>query len=103
MVILGIPQNYSQIVTGTVVIVAVLLDELEALMKNSCFSAKKLSRRKKQNCTKERDQNPACVCFWNHWNATVAVPIPVIVTQMVLVSVALDPCFFIMIGDRKCR
>ena len=32
MVILGIPQNYSQIVTGTVVIVAVLLDELNRFL-----------------------------------------------------------------------
>ena len=34
MVILGIPQNYSQIVTGTVVIVAVLLDELNRFLAN---------------------------------------------------------------------
>ena len=35
MVILGIPQNYSQIVTGTVVIAAVLLDELNRFLANS--------------------------------------------------------------------
>jgi len=34
MVILGIPQNYSQIVTGTVVIAAVLLDELNRFLAN---------------------------------------------------------------------
>jgi ribose transport system permease protein len=34
MVILGIPQNYSQIVTGTVVIAAVLLDELNRSLAN---------------------------------------------------------------------
>ncbi|MGA8657427.1 MAG: ABC transporter permease [Chthoniobacterales bacterium] len=34
MVILGIPQNYSQIVTGTVVIAAVLLDELNRFLSN---------------------------------------------------------------------
>ena len=47
MVILGIPQNYSQIVTGTVVIAAVLLDELNRFLSNRRLLAT-TARRKKE-------------------------------------------------------
>ena len=47
MVILGIPQNYSQIVTGTVVIAAVLLDELNRFLANRRLLAT-TARRKKE-------------------------------------------------------
>ena len=40
MVILGIPQEYSQIVTGAVVIAAVLLDQLNRWLANRRLLAK---------------------------------------------------------------
>lgn len=46
MVILGIPQNYSQIVTGTVVIAAVLLDELNRFLANRRLLATTARQRK---------------------------------------------------------
>jgi ribose transport system permease protein len=46
MVILGIPQNYSQIVTGTVVIAAVLLDELNRFLANRRLLAATARHRK---------------------------------------------------------
>jgi ribose transport system permease protein len=46
MVILGIPQNYSQIVTGTVVIAAVLLDELNRFLANRRLLATTARHRK---------------------------------------------------------
>ena len=46
MVILGIPQNYSQIVTGTVVIAAVLLDELNRFLANRRLLAATVRQKK---------------------------------------------------------
>ena len=58
MVILGIPQNYSQIVTGVVVIAAVLLDQLNRYLANRRLLAT-TARHKKEVVTSSETPVPA--------------------------------------------